>query len=104
MATTATTSISVKPSVAPVPSALPAGDVLCRACSTFGSIRAVGKEIVGPALLPGRTIDIRVAPGVDRNLATLEVGPIPCRDIAGPAHQRGQAFRAGRIAAGVEKV
>src|ERR1044072_1106491 len=88
MATTATTSISVKPSVAP-PSALPVRDVLCRACSTFRSIRAIGKEIVGPAFLSGRTIDVSVAPRIGRNLAALQIRAIPGRDVAGPAHQRG---------------
>src|SRR6185436_16091985 len=103
MATTATTSISVKPSVAPVPSALPARDVLCRACSTFRPIRAVGKEIVGPAFLSGRTIDVSIAPGIGRNLAALQVRAVPGRDVAGPAHQRRQSFRAARVAPGIEE-
>src|SRR6185295_6681744 len=101
IATTQTTSSKVNPSV-PLPSALPARDVLPGAGATFCSIRTIGKDVVC-AVLPRRAIDIRVAPGIGRDGAAFQVGSVPGRDVAGAAHQGGQALRAVRIAAGVEK-
>src|SRR4029079_3974986 len=97
IAITHTISSSVKPS-----SALPARDVLPRTRSPFCAVRAVRKYIVG-AVLPRRTVHIRVAPRIGRHHAALEVRTVPRIDAAWPRHQRGEAFRAVRIPAGIEE-
>src|SRR4029077_8551436 len=99
IAITQTSSSSVKPSI---PLTLPAGDVLRSACSTFCSIGSIREDVVGP-VLPGRAVDVRVAPRVGRHLASFQVRAIPGVDGAGTAHQRGEAFGRVRIAPGVEK-
>src|ERR1700730_8457641 len=105
MASTHTTSSSVKPAAGPssaLPSsALPARDVLRGACSTFCSIRTVREDVIG-SILSGRAVDVRIAPRIGRHDAALEIRPVPGRDVGGLAHQRGKSLRAARIAPGVE--
>src|SRR5436190_247866 len=97
IASTQTSSSSVNPS-----SALPARNVLPSARSSFCPVRTVRHDIVGP-VLPRRAIDVRVAPRIGRHLAALQVRPVPGIDGPGALHQRREAFRAVRIAAGVEE-
>src|SRR6476659_6565430 len=101
MASAHTTSMSVKPPSLALRSARPAGDVGGCAGAAFIAVRAIGHDVIS-AVLSGRTIDVRLSPRVIRHAAALEIGAVPGRNVAGRADQRHQAFRGGRIAAGVE--
>src|SRR5262245_49466955 len=97
IAITQTSSSSVKPA-----SALPVRDVLPSARPSFCPVGTVRENVVGP-VLPRRAVDIGVAPGVGWHQAALQVRPVPGIDAAGALHQRGEAFRTVRVAAGVEE-
>src|SRR4051794_35809980 len=97
IASTQTSSSSVKPA-----SALPVRDVLPRTRSSFCPVGTVRKNVVGP-VLARCAVDVRVAPRIGWHQAAFQIRPIPGVDAAGPLHQRGETFRAVRIAAGVEE-
>src|SRR5258707_772412 len=104
IATMQTTSIKVKPASASLSvSADPARDIGRRACSTFLPIRTVGDHVV-VAVLAGRAIEVRLAPGIGGHHTALQVWPVPSPAGAAFLHQRGQALRGRRIAAVVEKI
>src|SRR5262249_52099014 len=103
MATTQTISSRVKPSSPRAPSAHPADDVACRAGSTFLAIRAIRDDVVGP-VLPGRAVDVGVAPRIVGDDRAPQIRAVPRHDAARALHQGGEALRARRVAPVVEEV
>src|SRR5579872_5785152 len=76
-------------------------DIGGKPASAFLAVGAVGHDVVRPAL-SGRTIQIRMVPGIVRQAAALQIGAVPSGDPRATLHQSGKTFRGGRKATGIE--
>src|SRR5438105_15891172 len=103
MASTHTISIRVKPASPLASSARPAGDVGRGTGPAFLPVSRIGDDVIAP-VLSRRAIDVRVAPGIERNQPTFEIWPVPGGRAARALHQRGQALGRVRITADVEEI
>src|ERR1700730_4630066 len=101
-AMTPTISRSVNPARPLTPSLVACGrNIGGGAGSALLSVGAVGEDLIGAAF-SRRSIEVGLAPGIARHAAAFEIGTVPCRQPAGGLYQRGQSFRGGRVASGVE--
>src|SRR5262245_42934500 len=77
------------------------GNVGGIAAATLLAIGAIGDDVIR-AMLAGRPIDVGVIPGIFRNIAALQVRPIPRGNAGRPLYQRGKSLRARRKSSGIE--
>src|SRR5579863_3026416 len=55
------------------------------------TVRSIRHDIVGPAF-SGRAIQIGMVPGIVRDIAALEIWPVPASDTRGALYQGGETF------------
>src|SRR3984885_2064201 len=105
MASTHTISSKVKPRSAPS-LIFRTGQVIERnvggyPAAAFLAVGAVRYDVIG-SVLPWRTVDVAVVPGIVGDVAALEIGPVPGSDAWRRPDQGCQAFRCRWKAAGIE--
>src|ERR1700716_3711011 len=77
-------------------------DIGCRPGPALLPVGAVGDDFIGAALRR-RAVDIGLAPRIIRQVAALEIWPVPSGQAAGGLHQRQQPIGGGGIASRIQE-